>query len=355
MSRPRAAAALALGLLLAAVGGGIGVPYLRKVGWGVETVVGLTLLVAGLGLVGLGTVVLVRAARGIRRVGVVVLVALAAYLVVPSVAIAVAATHVPPTELADVTPADVGLDATDVTFRTPDGVRLSGWYVPSTNGDAVVLLHGAGSTRTAVLDHAPALAAMGYGVLLYDARGHGRSDGRAMDFGWDGDADLAGAVRFVQARPDVAGGRVLAVGLSMGGEEALGALPAVPDLCGVVADGATARTAADKSWLSAVYGIRGLFQEGVDRLTYGLTDLLTPASPPRSLRDAVAAAGDRRVLLIAAGREADEVHAARHIAGGAPKRVEVWVAPGAGHVGAFDARRAEWVQRVRDFLAGASC
>ena len=126
----------------------------------------------------------------------------------------------------------------------------------------VILLHGAGSTRDDVLDEAAVLAGLGYGVLLYDARGHGRSDGRAMDLGWNGDADLAGAVAFVRRQPDAAAGRVHAVGMSMGGEEAVGALPAIPELCAVVAEGATARTAGDKSWLSDVYGIRGLVQEG---------------------------------------------------------------------------------------------
>lgn len=355
MTRVRAAAALVGGLVLTAVGGGLGVPHLRKAGWSVGTVVGLALLVVGLGLAAVGTVALVRSVRGIRRVGMLVLVVVVAYVVVPTVAVAVAATRVPPTALGDERPADVGLTASDVTFRTPDGVRLAGWYVPSANGDAVVLLHGAGSTRTSVLGHARALADLGYGVLLYDARGHGESDGRAMELGWEGDDDLAGAVRFVRARPDVADGRVFAVGLSMGGEQAVGALPAVDDLCGAVAEGATARTAADVAWLSDEYGVRGFFQEGLDRLEYGLTDLLTPASSPRSLRSAVADAAPRHVLLIAAGREADEEHAARHVARAAPDRVEVWVAPGAGHAGVFDARRGEWVARVGDFLATAPC
>jgi hypothetical protein len=61
------------------------------------------------------------------------------------------------------------------------------------------------------------------------------------------------------------------------------------------------------------------------------------------------------VLLIAAGREPDEGHAARHIAEGSPKSVTVWVAPGAGHTGVLEARRSEWIRRVGDFLASAEC
>src|SRR5690606_16506366 len=92
---------------------------------------------------------------------------------------------------------------TSLAVETADGVRLAAWYVPSTNRAAVVLLHGAGSTRSNVLRHAAVLADNGYGVLLLDARGHGESEGRAMDFGWWGDADVTAAVEALAGRADV--------------------------------------------------------------------------------------------------------------------------------------------------------
>ena len=88
-------------------------------------------------------------------------------------------------------------------FRTADGVRLSAWYIPPRNGAAVVLLPGAGSTRTAVLGQAAVLARHGYGALLVDTRGHGLSGGHAMDFGWWGDRDIAAAVSFLARQPGV--------------------------------------------------------------------------------------------------------------------------------------------------------
>ena len=109
------------------------------------------------------------------------------------------------------------------------------------NHAAVVLLHGAGSTRSSVLDHAVVLANHGYGVLLFDARGHGRSGGRAMDFGWYGDKDVTAAVSFLQTRPDVDDDLIAAVGLSMGGEEAIGAAASDRRIRAVVAEGATHR------------------------------------------------------------------------------------------------------------------
>jgi fermentation-respiration switch protein FrsA (DUF1100 family) len=234
-------------------------------------------------------------------------------------------------------------------MTTVDGIRLAGWYVPSTNGAALVLRHGAGSTRSDVLDHAAVLARQGYGVLMVDARGHGGSDGRPMEFGWYGDLDTRAAIDLLSTRPDVARGRLAVVGLSMGGEEAIGALASDRRVAAVAAEGATNRVAGDKAWLSDELGVRGWLQEQLDRLTYGATDLLTPASPPPTLRESAAAAAPRPLLLIAAAGSDDEVGAARFIAGGSPASVTVWLAPG-GHTGALAAAPAQWGRRVGAFL-----
>ena len=142
-------------------------------------------------------------------------------------------------------------------LRTDDEVTLAGWYVPSANRAAVVVLHGAGPTRSDVLGQAAVLNAAGFGVLMVDARGRGDSGGRAMDFGWHGDRDIAAATAYLARRPDVDAHRIGAVGMSMGGEEALGATATNDALRAVVAEGATTRAAADEAWLSDRYGLRG--------------------------------------------------------------------------------------------------
>jgi pimeloyl-ACP methyl ester carboxylesterase len=347
----RAATGFLVGLVGIAVGLGLGAPHLVKQGLGANGVLGVLAFAAGLALAGGGAAALVRAVPGWwGRAVVIVVLLVVTYLVVWPAAFAIAATNVPRTPLAAERPDDLGLTYVDARFTTADGVTLSGWYVPSSNGAAVVLLHGAGSTRSSVLDEAAVLADHGYGVLLYDARGHGRSGGRAMDFGWYGDEDLAAAVDHVAAQPDVDPGRIAALGLSMGGEEALGAAAADPRIRAVVAEGATGRVAADHAWLSDEYGLRGSLQEGIERLLYSTTDLLTDADPPPALRDAVARA-DADVLLITAGDLADEGHAADHIAGGAPSRATVWDVEGAGHTEGLETQPEAWEEQVTDFLA----
>jgi dienelactone hydrolase len=261
----------------------------------------------------------------------------------------VAATNVPSTEITS-TPAAVGLEYESVTLTTADGVELAAWYLPGTNRAGVVVMHGAGSTRSDVLEQSAVLARHGYTLVLVDARGHGDSGGTAMDFGWYGDLDVAAGSEFLASRPEVDPGRIGVVGFSMGGEEALGAAAADPRIRAVAAEGATARRAADKAWLSEVYGWRGWLQEQAEKVQDGITDYLTEASPPTPLRSAVAESPGARFLLVTAGDVDDEGHAASYIQAAAPDRVMVWNVDGADHTGGHDTQPDEWEQRVVGFL-----
>ena len=174
-----------------------------------------------------------------------------------------------------------------------------------------------------------------------------------MDFGWYGDEDVAGAVSFLVEQRDVDPERIGAVGMSMGGEEAIGAAASDERIAAVVAEGATNRVAADKAWLSDEYGWRGTLQEGVEWLTFTTADLLTTADQPIALHDAVRATAPRPVLLIAAGERVDEGNAGRYVQSAAPDSVELWIVPDAGHTEAIETAPAEWETRVSAFLAAA--
>ena len=188
---------------------------------------------------------------------------------------------------------------------------------------------------------------------MMDARGHGLSEGVAMDFGWYGDVDVSAGVDFLAAQPEVDAGRIGAVGISMGGEEAIGAAAIDARIRAVVAEGATARTPEDKSWMPSVFGLAGSIQQYMDTVTYAAVDLLTSASPPTSLRGAVAQAAPRPMLLIAGGAVEEEPHAARAIQSGSPTTVSVWVVEGAPHVAGLASQPQQWQERVSTFLDDA--
>lgn len=237
--------------------------------------------------------------------------------------------------------------AAELSIPCTRGATLGAWYLPSTNGAAVVLTHGAGSTRGATRAHAEVLSDAGYGVLMVDARGHGSSTGEAMDLGWWGDEDVRCAVDALTAQPGVEPDRIGIVGLSMGGEQALGAARADARVRAVIAEGATQRTAADKAgWLPG--GPGGWIQRRMDSVRDQLVEWMTPAPRPGTLRDA-ALSTDAPILLIVAGTVADESRAAEWISAG-NARVQVVTIAGASHTGGLQADRELWSETVLDFL-----
>ena len=169
--------------------------------------------------------------------------------------------------------ASYGLAYRDVAFRAADGVGLSAWYLPARNGAAVVLLPGAGSTRTAVLGQAAADGRHGYGALLVDTRGHGRSGGHAMDFGWWGGRGIAGAVSYLARQPGVRAGEIAVLGESMGGEQAIAAMGSDPRIRVVVAEGVTGLQVADHG--SLPHGIDDALQRGMEWVMYNTAGLLS--------------------------------------------------------------------------------
>lgn len=349
--RPRLQSTVTLAIGLPALGVGVGIapPWLTKTGLTMTSIAGAVLMVGGVVLAVLGYLDFAPRLRLWGRVlsgfGLVVLVGFTAL----TLSVAVAATNVPPTEIGD-TPASRGLAYENVDLVTEDNITLAAWYLPSHNGAAVVLLHGAGSTRSSLLDEMEVLAANGYGILTFDARGHGDSEGRGMDFGWFGDQDTLPAIQWLVDNPDVENDRIALVGMSMGGEEAIGAAALDDRANAVVAEGATGRTAADNAWLPDVYGFQGRVQRLVDTVRFGITDVLTDAGPSIALRDAASRIAPRPLLLITADNVSDEGNAARYIQSSAPGSVEVWGVPGAGHTQGLEVAPAEWEERVIGFL-----
>jgi alpha-beta hydrolase superfamily lysophospholipase len=343
--------ALVGGLVGTVVGLGIGVMHSVVARVDAVAAMALVALATGLLLLVVALSELVRGLPGWWRLLSVPVALTVVILVLFPVTQSVYATNVPRGTDSAATPADRGLAYEQVMVATRDGASLAAWYLPGSNHAAVVVLHGSGSSKESVLDQGAVLARHGYGVLLLDARGHGGSSGYAMDFGWFGEADVSGAVDYLIRRADVDPTRIGVLGESMGGEEAIGALGADLRLRVVVAEGATNRIAEDRGWLPN--GLNGQVQRVIDRVTYTVAGWLTSAPEPAPLRDSIAKAAPRPVLLVAAGNVPDEQAAADLMRTAAPTSVTVWVAPNANHTGALRAQPAKWTQRVTRFLDAA--
>ena len=347
----QATTAILLGTAGTVTGAGIASAHLAKAGLDAAAILAAIVLVTGLFLLGWGAAALVRAIPGgWRLLAVPVALALLEFVLLP-LTVAVNAASRPPGPLGAATPARYGLVYQDVAFRTADGVRLSAWLIPARNGAAVVQLPGAGCTRTAVLPQAAVLARHGSGALLVDTRGHGRSAGHAMDFGWWGEPDLAAAVSFLARQPGIQAGQIAVLGESMGAEQALAAMGSDPRIRAVVAEGATGQQLADHGWRP--HDVTGIIDRGMEWVQYTTAGLLSGAPRPASIRDAIGAAAPRPVLIIAGGAVASEPVAARWFQAASPATVQVWVVPYAGHTQGLATAPRAWEAHVTGFLNAA--
>ena len=103
----------------------------------------------------------------------------------------------------------------DIQMHNERRADVEGSYVPSKNGAAVMVAFGRKGTQRP----ARMLARHGYGVLIFDRRGEGESDGDPNPYALERRrADLLAAVEILKRRPDVEPDRIGGLGLSVGGE-----------------------------------------------------------------------------------------------------------------------------------------
>ena len=114
------------------------------------------------------------------------------------------ATHAPRWAIQE---SSLGIPHQEVAIATADGRELSGWYVPSRNGAAVLLSHGSGGSRERVVAHLRMLARHGYGVLALDNPGNGESEGHSNGFGYNAQPAVDAALAWLAAgRTSIPGG-----------------------------------------------------------------------------------------------------------------------------------------------------
>lgn len=125
----------------------------------------------------------------------------------------------PPDRALKETPGTYGVIFEDLVFESRDSVRLSGWFIPPSGRNAVVICtHGLFRNRVETLSRVVPLARTGYGALLYDARSHGSSDKARVSLGYFEKNDVLGAVDYVKRRyqDSTDGPSIVLLGVSMG-------------------------------------------------------------------------------------------------------------------------------------------
>jgi uncharacterized protein len=321
--------------------------YTRAVGPSGDDYTGLLAIPAALLLVGVGIWTLWKSRRrdGSRwwryprralLAGVAVLVAFVALI---PVSIAYVVTHA---LRAHVPAPNLGAPYEEVEFTTSDGLLLKGWYIESQNGAAVISFPGRASTQ----ERAEFLAKHGYGVLLFDRRGEGESEGDPNLFGWQGESDVHAAVTFLQARPDVDPERIGAIGLSVGGEIMIEAAAESKALKAIVSEGASGRSVRD---IAANPG--GTWQELIgNSVATAATAVFTDNVPPADLKSLVPDMSAAAFFIYGEKGQPTEEPANRAFYKNARGDKEIWEVPGSGHMGGTKAQPQEYERRVVAFF-----
>jgi fermentation-respiration switch protein FrsA (DUF1100 family) len=109
----------------------------------------------------------------------------------------------------------------DLFFKSKDGTRLHGWFIPAKDKaiGTVIHLHGSDRNITHTLGNSHWLTGHGFNLYVFDYRGYGRSAGQPTRQGVVEDA--VAAIDYVRLRPDVDADRILLWGQSMGGQLAI--------------------------------------------------------------------------------------------------------------------------------------
>jgi pimeloyl-ACP methyl ester carboxylesterase len=239
------------------------------------------------------------------------------------------------------TPADLGLAYEDVAFTGARGATLSGWLIPPRNGAVVILLHGYGSTRGEMLPHAAMLARHGYGLLLYDMRGHGQSQRTTRSLGWLDVEDVRAAVGWLQVLGAAPAG-VGILGFSVGGEVAIRAAAQDTRIAAVVADGPSAAVMQD---FAPARSFSDYLAAAMRWLGDRYLGLRSSVDPPPGVAAVIRRISPRPLLLISSGA-AYEPEVVRHYYDHAAAPKDLLEIPEAWHGGGLTVRPEEYEARV---------
>jgi uncharacterized protein len=136
-------------------------------------------------------------------------------------------------------PEDLGLPFEEFWFSGADGSQLHAWFIPAGRPAAgtILYLHGVGDNKISGLPLARVFHNHGYDVFLYDARAHGRSEGRYCTYGYHEKYDVLKAIDCLLEHKEWNVRHIGVFGTSMGAAVAVQASGIDPRIEAIIAEG----------------------------------------------------------------------------------------------------------------------
>lgn len=249
-------------------------------------------------------------------------------------------------------PPDLPFEVKEVKFAGGDDLMMAGWHVPSENGVTIILLHGYGGNRGAMLWHAQQLVDAGYGVLLYDERASGESEGTRRSYGWEDPRDVAGAIHFIETESTNDFQRIGILGCSIGAQIALQSAAAHPELEAVWADGPSTVRAQDiPAPKNPIMALVIVGNYSLDWLFATQLDIDAPAPMIEQIGDIA----PRPIMIVAGGQElplfgSEAERLIPQYTEPAGPNAQTWIIPEAFHCDGPARRPDEYAQRMVEFF-----
>ncbi len=233
----------------------------------------------------------------------------------------------------------------DITFQTADGLTLAGWYVPPQNGATILLLHAYYGDRRQTLPMAQMLYKYGYGLLMYDQRASGESQGSLRSLGQRDIPDVAQAVTWLESRSP--GGKFGVLGCSMGAAIGLAAAAEDPRIAAVAVDAPSPLTFAESQ--PQIGAPNWAVDFPIHALYYGFVRLANGVFAPVSTLSVIPKIAPRPILLISTGEggEFERIQSYYKLAR-IPKTH--WNIPNSGHCAGPLTNPAEYEQHLVEFF-----
>jgi pimeloyl-ACP methyl ester carboxylesterase len=238
------------------------------------------------------------------------------------------------------------LEASNITFASGSGSLIHGWLSHGKPGQgAIILLHGLRGDRRDMVSRAEFLRARGYSVLLFDFQGHGESRGSRITFGDIESRDVTASIQYLHHK--LPNEQVGVIGASLGAAAF------------VLAEGRPAvAVVVLEQMYPTIQAVAGRARQHLGPLGPMFAPLLMaqmqarleiPANRLRPI-DRMAQIGAPVLIVNGTQDSYTPIEDARALFAAASDPKELWAVQGAGHVNLYAFAKAQYEQRVGDFL-----
>ena len=245
--------------------------------------------------------------------------------------------------ITDLLPSDFGLEYEEITFKSADGIKLNGWFLPNNKTRAtIIVMHGYPADKANLLGIAEFLA-KDFNVFLLDFRNFGKSEGKYTTAGYLEKNDLSGAISYLEKEKNIT--KIGLYGFSLGGAVAL----MVPhnNVKAIVTDSAYAKLS---HMVEHMYRIFFILKYPLIYLTklYGILFLkmdLDDVNPVDNIKSIKVP-----ILLVHAERDSQIPVNEAYLLHNASKKSELWIVENADHGMTHSINPEKYEKRVLEFF-----